>query len=103
RALGSSALHDWNSEARAVRRYLAAKAFASWSAYESRGIRTLVAELLVAEVVLRAECERAIEAAGRPIDRSLMIEAIRRSDLLLVHLIDRPQMIEWLGRVEMSP
>jgi len=102
RALGSSSLHDWNGEARAVRRYLASKAFASWSAYESRGIRTLVAELLVSEVVLRAECERASEAAGRPIDRALMIEAIRQSDLLLVHLIDRPQMIEWLGQIEAS-
>jgi hypothetical protein len=100
RALSSSPLHDWNGEARAVRRYLASKAFASWSAYESRGVRTLVAELLVAEVVLRAECERASEAAGRPIDRALMIEAIRQSDLLLVHLIDRPQMIEWLGQIE---
>jgi hypothetical protein len=102
RALQSSSLHEWNGEARAVRRYLASKAFASWSAYESRGIRTLVAELLVAEVVLRAECERAIEAAGRPIDRALMIEAIRQSDLFLVHRIDRPRMIEWLGQIEAS-
>ena len=99
RTRGSS-LHDWNGEARVVRRYLASKAFASWSAYESRGIRTLVAELLVAEAVLRGECERAIEAAGRPLDRALMIEAIRQSDLFLVHLIDRPRMIEWLGKVE---
>lgn len=87
-------------ESRAVSRYLASKAFASWCAYESRGIRTLVAELFVSELVLRVECERACRTAGRALDRSLLIEAIRQSDLLLMHLINRPRMIEWLGRVE---
>jgi len=99
-------------ESRAVNRYLASKAFASWCAYESRGIRTLVAELFVAELVLRVECERAWRAARRApvdgtnsdaqgrLDRSLMIEAIRQSDLLLMHLIDRKRMVEWLGQVE---
>jgi hypothetical protein len=29
-----------------------------------------------------------------------MIDAIRQSDLLLVHLIDRTRMIKWLGQVE---
>jgi hypothetical protein len=99
-------------ESRAVNRYLASKAFASWCAYESRGIRTLVAELFLSELVLRVECERASRAAGRApfdarnsdtqrrLDRSLMIEAIRQSDLLLMHLIDRRPMIEWLGQVE---
>jgi hypothetical protein len=29
-----------------------------------------------------------------------MIEAIRQSDLLLMHLIDRKRMVEWLGQVE---
>jgi hypothetical protein len=96
-------------------RYLASKAFASWSAYEGRGIRTLVAELLVSELVLRVECDRASRGAGRPpfgyrsggpeqgrgsLDRALMIDAIRQSDLLLVHLIDRTRMIKWLGQVE---
>jgi hypothetical protein len=99
-------------ESRAVNRYLASKAFASWCAYESRGIRTLVAELFVSELVLRVECERACRAARRApfggrnsdaqgrLDRSVMIEAIRQSDLLLMHLIDRPRMIEWLGQIE---
>jgi hypothetical protein len=102
-------------ESRTVNRYLASKAFASWCAYESRGIRTLVAELFVSELVLRVACTRAYYTAGRVgrapldgrhsdaqgrLDRSLMIDAIRHSDLLLMHLIDRPRMIEWLGQVE---
>src|SRR5262249_28283841 len=32
----------WNAASRAAGRYLASKAFASWCAYESHGIRTLV-------------------------------------------------------------
>jgi len=91
---------DWGGEARAVRRYLASKAFASWSAYEGHGIRTLIAELTVSALVLRVECERASRASRRPLDRPLMIEAIRQSDLFLIHLIDRPRMIAWLGEVE---
>jgi hypothetical protein len=81
-------------------RYLASKAFASWSAYEGRGIRTLVAELMASALVLRVECERASRSAERPLDRALMIEAIRQSDLLLIHRLDRPRMIEWLGQIE---
>jgi hypothetical protein len=100
RMSGSSLVREWNGEARTVRRYLASKAFASWSSYESLGIRTLIAELLVSELVLRVECERACQAVQRPLDRGLMIEAIRQSDLLLIHLIDRPRMIEWLGTIE---
>jgi hypothetical protein len=85
-----------------VCRYLASRAFGSWAAYESRGIRTLVAEILVSELVLRVECKRASQSAHRPLDRSLMIDAIRQSDLFLIHLIDRPRLIEWLGSVEVS-
>jgi len=83
-----------------ARRYLASKAFASWSAYEGHGIRTLVAELLVSDLVLRVECDRSSRASGQPLDRSLMVEAVRQSDLFLIHLLDRPRMIEWLGQVE---
>jgi hypothetical protein len=89
----------WDPEVRATRRYLASKAFASWCAYESRGIRTLIAELLVSELVLRVERERASRAA-KPLDRSPIVEAIRQSDWFLMHLIDRPRMIEWLGVIE---
>jgi hypothetical protein len=100
--LASAGERASDAASRAVRRYLASKAFASWCAYESRGIRTLVAELCASELVLRVECARACRAAGRALDRSLMIEAIRQSDLLLMHLIDRPRMVEWLGQVEVN-
>lgn len=90
----------WRAQARGVNRYLGARAFASWTAYESRGIRTQVAELYVTLAVLRVECARACIAAGRTLDRALLTEAVRASDLLLVHLADRQALIAWLGKVE---
>jgi len=94
---------DWGAEQRSARRYLASRAFASWAAYEGHGLRTLIAELVVSALVLHVECRRACHAAGRALDRPLMIESIRQSDLLLVHLIDRPRLVEWLGQIEDRP
>ncbi len=90
----------WREHASLVNRYLGAKAFASWTAYQSRGIRTQVAELYVTLTVLRVECVRACIAAGRALDRALLTEAVRTSDLLLVHLVDRQALTAWLGKVE---
>ncbi|MEQ1728240.1 MAG: hypothetical protein ABL982_07645 [Vicinamibacterales bacterium] len=90
----------WREHASRVNRYLGAKAFASWTAYQSRGVRTQVAELYVTLIVLRMECVRACAAAGRTLDRALLAEAVRASDLLLVHLADRPTLMAWLGKVE---
>jgi hypothetical protein len=99
-SLDALASSGWDRHARSVRRYLAAKGFASWSAYQGVGIRTLVAELVASATVLRVECARACARAGRALDRSLLIEAIRASDWLLVHLVDRTAFIRWLGAVE---
>lgn len=90
----------WQAHAALVNRYLGARAFASWTAYQSRGIRTQVAELYVTLAVLRVECVRACSAAGRTLDRTLLTEAVRASDLLLVHLADRQVLMAWLGKVE---
>lgn len=90
----------WRAHARLVNRYLGAKAFASWTAYQSRGIRTQVAELYATLAVLRVECARACFAAERTLDRALLTDAVRASDLLLVHLADRQALMAWLGKVE---
>ncbi len=90
----------WPAHASLVNRYLGARAFASWTAYQSRGIRTQVAELYVTLTVLRVECGRACTAAARTLDRALLTEAVRASDLLLVHLADRQALMAWLGKVE---
>lgn len=90
----------WNAQASLVRRYLGAKAFASWTAYQSRGLRTQIAELFLAAAVLRVECVRACARRGTPLDRRAIIEAARGADLLLVHLADRETLLTWLGKVE---
>jgi len=90
----------WPVFASVVKRYLSAKAFGSWAAYEAFGVRTMVAELIVSELVLRVETARAMHDAQRPVDQELMITAVRASDWLLIHLLDRPSLIKWLGAVE---
>lgn len=92
----------WHTLAPRVRRVLGAKAFASWTAYQSRGIRTQVAELFVTASVLRVECVRACAAAQRPLDPALLLDAVRQTDLLLVHLVDRDLLLPWLAKAELD-
>jgi hypothetical protein len=84
----------------AARRYLAAKAFASWTAYQGRGVRTLVAELVMSAHVLRTEAAQACLATGGRLNRQSLIEAVRASDHLLMHQVDRITLMKWLGRAE---
>lgn len=90
----------WDGWQSPVCRYLAAKAFGSWSAYQGRGVRTMVAELVVTEMVLRVEAARACGEARRSLDRMLLVAAIRAADRLLVHLADRTALTSWLGNAE---
>jgi hypothetical protein len=93
---------QWSGHSRAVRRFLCAKAFGSWTSYQSRGIRTQVAELFVAATILRVECVRACARAGRSLDRETLLDAVRMTDWLLVHLVDREHLMTWLGRAEID-
>lgn len=90
----------WSSLGRPVRRWLAAKAFASWLALQGEGLRTAVLGLRVSLGVLRAEATRGCAQARRPLDPDLLKEAFRRADLLLVHLADPEALARRLSRVE---
>jgi hypothetical protein len=79
---------EWPEFAGAVRRYLATRLFGSWLAYEGRGLRTIVRSLEASLSILRIECGRACAAAGRPLNRALLTQAFRQTDLLLVHEMD---------------
>ena len=68
-----------NVEGRLAGRFLAAHAFACWMAYQGNGLLATALYLRLVLAVLR------IEAARQP----FVIDAIRQSDLLLRHLIDR--------------
>ena len=98
--LAQSVDPEWTRFSTPVRRYLAAKAFGSWSAYQGRGVRTVVAELVAAAMVVRVEAARACRAAAKSLDEPLLHEAIRQADRLLMHLADRTQLLRWFGQVE---
>jgi hypothetical protein len=93
---------SWAALGVPVRRWLAAKAFASWLALQGEGLRTTVVGLHVALGVLRAEAARGCAEAGRALDADLLKEAIRRADLLLVHLADPEALAHRLSRGEAS-
>ncbi len=92
----------WPSLSRPVRRWLAAKAFASWLVLQGEGLRTSVFGLHLALGLLRAEAARGCVDAGRALDLDLLKEAIRRADLLLVHLADPGAFARRLSRCEES-
>lgn len=90
---------DWTP---AALRYVATKGFASWTAYQGRGVRAQVAELYVAAAVLRVEIARACAARQATLNRDAMLEAVRSSDLLLVHLADRDALVAWLKEADVD-
>lgn len=85
---------EWGPFGSVVRRYLAARAFASWVSVQGPGLRTTVRALQAALAALRAEVGPAA------LDRAALAEAIRRTDLLFVHLASPERLARSLGRCE---
>lgn len=86
-ATHSVALELWARHDAAVRRYLAARIFGSWFAYDGHGVTAVLAAAALAGAVLRCEIVRRLDA-GLDSSRALFIDAVRATDLLLVHLAD---------------
>jgi Fe-S-cluster containining protein len=76
----------WRRFSEPLNRYLAAKAFASWAAYQGRGVSTIIRGLEAALAVVRVEAARRSRDAGRPLDATLLLEAVRAADFALNHL-----------------
>jgi Fe-S-cluster containining protein len=76
----------WSAFHRPLNRFVAAKAFASWTAYQGRGIATIVRGLEAALAVVRVESARQCRDADRDLDADLLREAFRGADFLLNHL-----------------
>ena len=87
----------WNAP---LKRYLAAKAFASWTAYQGRGVLTMVRGLDAALALVRVEAARHCRDAGRPLDAALLKEAIRQADFMLNHLAVGEDLAANWSRVE---
>ena len=77
----------WPAFEPVIARYLAAKAFASWAAYQhDDGTAAVLRSVETARAVLQVEAARQCARADRMLDAPLLKEAIRQSDLRLVHL-----------------
>jgi len=90
----------WNAWNAPLKRYLAAKAFASWTAYQGRGFRTIVRGLEAALALVRVEAARQCRDAGRPLDAALLREAFRQADFLLNHLAAGDELADSWSKVE---
>jgi hypothetical protein len=93
----------WAAFARPLGRFLAARAFAAWSAYLGEGLRTQVAMLSIALAAVRIEAIRETSSGSRPLDDRRLHAAIRSADLLLHHLSDLPSLIVRCAGVEQGP
>lgn len=90
----------WLAHAAAVRRYLAARLFGSWVAYQGGGLRTIVSSVDVALSVLKANAAVVAGNARRLLDQDLLLAAIRRTDEMLVHLAAPEKLARLLSAAE---
>lgn len=79
-------LSSWAAFRRPLNRYLAAKAFACWTAYQGRGVLSIVRGLEAALALVRVDASRQCRDAKRPLDPDLLLEAFRGADFVLNHL-----------------
>jgi hypothetical protein len=77
---------EWAAWQAPLRRYLAAKAFANWIAYQGRGVLTIVRGLEAALAFVRVEAARECRNAGRVLDAELLTQAFRAADFVLNHI-----------------
>ena len=90
----------WTQWDKPLKRYLAAKAFASWTAYQGRGLLTVVRGLEAALAMVRVEASRQCRDHGRRLDAGLLKEAIRQADFALNHLAAGDELARMWSRVE---
>ena len=90
----------WASFARPVRHYLAARLFGNWTAYQGRGLRTVVAGLSAALATLRVEAARLCLDEERRLDAGVLQQAMGFADYALLHLGTPGELARRLGHVE---
>ena len=95
----SAVLDTLGEFASPIGRYLAARAFASWMAYQGHGVRAHAASLRATLGILLVQMHACAPGGDGPA-RHAVLEAIRRTDLLLVHLADSAALAEAWNRVE---
>jgi hypothetical protein len=90
----------WSQWRTPLKRYVAAKAFASWTAYQGRGLLTIVRGLEAALAVVRVAATRHSRDAERRLDADLLREAFRSAEFALNHLAVREDLAALWSRAE---
>lgn len=90
----------WEHFPAPLNRYIAAKAFATWTAYQGRGVATIVRGIEAAVALVRVEAARQCRDAGRVLDAALLLEAFRSADFLLNHLAVGEDLADNWSRIE---
>jgi Fe-S-cluster containining protein len=91
--------HLWSAP---LRRYMAAKAFASWTAYQGHGLLTIVRGLDAALALVRVEAARECRDARDVLDEARLLAAFRAADFALNHLAAGEDLaLDW-SRVEIE-
>ena len=91
---------EWTRWDAPLKRYLAAKAFSSWTAYQGRGLLTVVRGLEAALALVRVEAARQCRDQGRGLNADLLKEAFRQADFALNHLAVGEDLAEAWSQVE---
>ena len=95
---------EWSAWRAPVNRYLAAKAFASWTAYQGQGVLSIIRGLEAALGLVRVEAARGCRDKSRLLDAELLREAFRNADFLLNHLAGGEELAEgWSKAEELQP
>jgi Fe-S-cluster containining protein len=76
----------WGDCQMPLKRYIAAKAFANWTAYQGRGLTAIVNGLDAALALVRVEAARRCRDSRAAVDHDHLREAIRAADFALNHL-----------------
>ena len=85
-AFALGVMPQWAAWQGPLRRYLAGRAFANWSAYQGQGVLTIVRGLRTALAFVRVEAARECRNAGCALDANLLQQAFRASDFVLNHI-----------------
>ena len=93
----------WDRFHAPLARYIAGKAFASWTAYQGRGVASIVRGLEAAVGLVRVEAARECRDAGRALDAARLLEAFRSADFALNHLAVGDRLALWWSAVEDEP
>jgi Fe-S-cluster containining protein len=99
-AFASYVAGKWDQFGAPLNRYLAAKAFATWTAYQGRGVLTIVRGLECALALVRVEAARQCRDSGRSLDADLLLEAFRAADFILNHLAAGDELAKTWSRAE---